>query len=141
MALLEAMRIGCIPVVSDFKIANQEIIRNGINGYVIPHKDVKAFVDRLSDIVKNHENYKRVYEESYKTFIEELSFPVWRKRIHSVIIENSATHKQRTAITRSAFRKVVWRFKMLDKCNLIENHMKEVLPCAIKFYMYYTKLN
>ena len=141
MALLEAMRIGCIPVVSDFKIANQEIIRNGINGYVIPHKDVKAFVDRLSDIVKNHENYKRVYEESYKTFIEELSFPVWRKRIHSVIIENSATHKQRTAITKSAFRKVVWRFKMLDKCNLIENHMKEVLPCAIKFYMYYTKLN
>lgn len=141
MALLEAMRIGCIPVVSDFKIANQEIIRNGINGYVIPHKDVKAFVDRLSDIVKNHENYKRVYEESYKTFIEELSFPVWRKHIHSVIIENSATHKQRTAITKSAFRKVVWRFKMLDKCNLIENHMKEVLPCAIKFYMYYTKLN
>ena len=141
MALLEAMRIGCIPVVSDFKIANQEIIRNGINGYVIPHKDVKAFVDRLSDIVKNHENYKRVYEESYKTFIEELSFPVWRKHIHSVIIENSATHKQRTAITKSAFRKVVWRFKMLKKCNLIENHMKEVLPCAIKFYMYYTKLN
>ena len=102
---------------------------------------VSGVEDTLSDIVKNHENYKRVYEESYKTFIEELSFPVWRKRIHSVIIENSATHKQRTAITKSAFRKVVWRFKMLDKCNLIENHMKEVLPCAIKFYMYYTKLN
>ena len=102
---------------------------------------IKVVEDTLSDIVKNHENYKRVYEESYKTFIEELSFPVWRKHIHSVIIENSATHKQRTAITKSAFRKVVWRFKMLDKCNLIENHMKEVLPCAIKFYMYYTKLN
>ena len=68
-------------IIVNISYSNQGII----NGYVIPHKDVKAFVDRLSDIVKNHENYKRVYEESYKTFIEELSFPVWRKRIHSVI--------------------------------------------------------
>lgn len=141
MALLEAMRIGCIPVVSDFKIVNQEIIRNGINGYVIPHKDVNAFVDRLSDIIKNHESYKNVYEESYKTFIEELSFPVWKERIYSVIIKNSATHKRRKIITKYAFRKTVWHFKMLDKCNLIENYVKEVLPCAIKFYKYYNKLN
>lgn len=137
MALLEAMRIGCIPIVSDFRIANQEIIRDGINGFIISHKDIKSFVDRLSDIIENHANYKNVYEASYKTFVEELSFPVWRKCIYSIISRGALYHKQRRVMKKYAYKVVVNRFKLLDKYNLIENYMTEVLPCAIKFYKYY----
>lgn len=137
MALLEAMRIGCIPIVSDFRIANQEIIRDGINGFIISHKDIKSFVDRLSDIIENHANYKNVYEASYKTFVEELSFPVWRKCIYSIISRGALYHKQRRVMKKYAYKAVVNRFKLLDKYNLIENYMTEVLPCAIKFYKYY----
>lgn len=36
-----------------------------------------------------------------------------------------------------AYKAVVSQFKLLDKYNLIENYMTEVLPCAIKFYKYY----
>ena len=126
MALLEAMRIGCIPIVSDFRIANQEIIRDGINGFIISHKDIK-----------NHANYKNVYEASYKTFVEELSFPVWRKCIYSIISRGALYHKQRRVMKKYAYKAVVNRFKLLDKYNLIENYMTEVLPCAIKFYKYY----
>lgn len=141
MALLEAMRIGCIPIVSDFKIANLEIIQDGINGFIIPHKDVRGFVDRLSDIIKNHANYKNIYEESYKTFVEKLSFPVWRKCIYSIISEGSVCHKQRRKMEKQVYKVVVGQFKLLDKYNLIENYMTEVLPCAIKFYRFYKKQN
>ena len=141
MALLEAMRIGCIPVVSDYKIANQEIIQDGKNGFVISHKDTKAFVDRIVDITKNHANYYNIYEESYKTFVDILSFPVWRKHIQEVIADSSTSHKQRKPMTQFVFKKVVWRFKLLDKYNFIENHIKEVLPCAIKFFKYYKEQN
>ena len=139
MALLEAMRIGCIPVISDYKIANMEIIQDGKNGFIIPHNDLNAFVDRLVDIAKNHSNYRNIYEESYKTFVNELSFPVWKKHINEIIADCSAIHKPRILMTASAFQWVVWRFKMLDKYNFLENHVKEVLPCAIKFYKFYKK--
>ncbi len=137
MALLEALRVGCISIVSDFKIANQEIIQNGKNGYVIPHDDINAFVDRIADIIKNHTNYQQIYEESYKSFVEKLSFPVWEKRIQSIIGGSIISHKKRIRMTPLAYKRVVWKFKLLDKYNLIENYIKEVLPCAIKFYKYY----
>lgn len=140
MALLEAMRVGCIPIVSDFKIANREIIQNGKNGYVIPHNIVKDFVDRLVDICKNHANYYKIYDESYKTFVEELSFPIWRNKIVSVIKESKSFHKTRKKISPFVFKQVVYRFKLLDKYNLIENHITEVLPCAIKFFKYYKNI-
>lgn len=141
MALLEAMRIGCIPVVSDFKIANLEIIQNGKNGYVISHKDIHAFVRILADIAINHSNYKDIYDESYKTFVDELSFSVWKIKIQKLIAEQSLSHMPRKPLNPRAFKLVVWRFKMLDKFNLIENHFKEVLPCAIRFLMFYKKSN
>lgn len=141
MALLEAMRIGCIPIVSDFKIANLEIIQNCKNGYVISHKDVHAFVRKLADIAVNHANYQDIYDESYKTFTEELSFPIWRIKIQQLIAEQTLSHKQRKPFNPRAFKLVGWRFKMLDKFNLIENHLKEVLPCAIRFFTFYKKYN
>ena len=140
MALLEAIRIGCIPVVSDYKIANREIIQDGKSGFIIPHNDVNAFVDRLVDIAKNHPNYRNIYEESYKTFVNVLSFPKWKKHINAVIADNTATHKPRVQMTASTFKWCTWRFRMLDKYNFLENHVKEVLPCAIRFYKFY-KIN
>lgn len=140
MALLEAIRIGCIPVVSDYKIANREIIQDGKSGFIIPHNDVNAFVDRLVDIAKNHPNYRNIYEESYKTFVNVLSFPKWKKHINAVIADNTATHKPRVQMTASTFKWYTWRFRMLDKYNFLENHVKEVLPCAIRFYKFY-KIN
>ena len=51
MALIEAMRIGAICIVSDFPIANKEIIEDGKNGYVIPHTNINGFVERITDII------------------------------------------------------------------------------------------
>lgn len=137
MALLEAMSVGCIPIVSDYKIANKEIIDDAVNGYVIHHKDINAFVQRISHIVMNHCDYHNIYDNSYQDFIAKLSFPIWRNKMLQVFQMSALEHKERLVISKLTFLITVLRFKVLENYNLIENHIKEVLPCAVKFLKYY----
>lgn len=137
MALLEAMSVGCIPIVSDYKIANREIIHDCINGYVIPHKKIASFIERISDIIRNHGKYKNIYECSYRTFVDELSFPHWRKNMQSILSSTKITHSKRKHISRASFNLLVLRFRFLYIYNLIENCVMEVGPCAYRFYKYY----
>lgn len=138
MALLEAMRVGCIPIVSDYNIANKEIIEDGKNGYILSHKDVTSFVELLKNIIINHQSYSRIYDNSYKTFIDRLSFKVWREDIQSVCSDGEPNHKQRkNNFTRTGYLRQKLAFGFLDRYNLIENQLKEVLPSAIKFYKFF----
>lgn len=137
MALLEAMRISCIPVVSDYKVANKEIIKDGVNGFVISHNDISGFVNRLIDIIKNHSKYTSVYEECYNTFIHELSFPVWRKNIQSVVEDDFLCHVKRKELSFIRFKYNALCFWLLYNYDVWEMQFKEYLPSAYKFYKYY----
>lgn len=138
MALLEAMRIGCIPIVADYNIANKEIIEDGKNGYIRPYKDVSSFVELLKDIILNHRSYSSIYDESYKTFTERLSFKIWRKKIRETFFGTKPMHKQRKkSFTRIEYIRQMISFNFIDRYNLIENQLKEVLPSAIKFYKFF----
>lgn len=139
MALLEAMRVGCIPVVSDFNIANKEIINNGVNGFIVPHKNIHQFVALLTKLIEHHPEYWTIYDESYNTFVNKLCFTEWHKKINTLIAETKCNHKSRQKISRWHFVFNVWRFRLLDRYNLIENHIFEVIPCAIKFNRFYKK--
>lgn len=97
MALLEAMRVGTIAITSDFDNGCKEIIKDGYNGYVIPHKDLNGFVERIKDIILNPEKYTGIYVNSYKTYLSELSFAVWKK---------------------------IWIFLLMDHVTNIKNGMK-----------------
>lgn len=138
MALLEAMRIGCIPIVADYNIANKEIIENGKNGYIRSRDNVDSFVDLLKDIILNHNLYSSIYDQSYKTFSDRLSFGVWRNNIMDVCFDKRATHKSRKeTITRIGYIRQVLSFGILNKYNFVENQLKEVLPSALKFYQFF----
>lgn len=140
MALLEAMRVGCIPIVSDYNIANKEVIKDGINGFVIPHRYKKMFEERIKDIICNYSMYNGIYEESYKTFEENLNFSVWNRNINKIFKDGIQTHKKRKkSMTKFHYAFNVFFFRLLDKYNFVENHIKEVLPCAIKFYIFYKR--
>ncbi len=138
MALLEAMRIGCIPIVADYSIANKEIIEDGKNGYIRCHNNVSSFVELITDIILNHQSYSSIYDESYKTFTDRLSFKIWRKKINDVFFCSKPTHKQRLkSFTRIGYIRQMIAFGLIDRYNLIENQLKEVLPSAIKFFKFF----
>lgn len=140
MALLEALRVGCIPVVADFDIANKEIITDSLNGFVIPHNDINAFVNRFKDILLNHSVYEAIYENSYTLYTDRLSFEFWEKKMKDIISNLADNHQERlNNPSMLSYEIVKWQFKFLEKWDLIHNQLTEVLPVAIKFYKLYKK--
>ena len=81
MALLEAMRVGTIPITSDYDNGCKELIRDGYNGFVVPYKDIEGFVIRIIDIISNPDDYVNIYSNSYISFKRQLSFDVWKKKM------------------------------------------------------------
>ena len=95
MSLIEAMRVGAICIVSDFPIANKEIIEDGVNGYVIPHTDIQGFVKRIKDVINNHVEYIHIYDNSYKTYYEKLRYENWKRQMDEIINNPNTSHKAR----------------------------------------------
>lgn len=92
MSLIEAMRVGSICIVSDFPIANKEIIEDGVNGYIIPHKNIQGFVERIKDVINYHSEYSHIYDNSYKTFYEVLRFENWKRQMDGIINNPNISH-------------------------------------------------
>lgn len=138
MALLEAMRVGCITITSDYNNACKEIIEDGVNGYVIPHKDIDRFVDVILSIIQLPLDYQDIYDNSYKTFVEKLSFEVWKKKMDDILQTSRANHKKRILNFDST------KYAMFKRCldkqsnkNLRHLLLHEYLPSALPFYKYF----
>jgi glycosyltransferase involved in cell wall biosynthesis len=72
VCLLEAMGRGCIPVVTDIRSGIPEIIQDDWNGYIICHKDIGTFVQRIrtlrEDLTKRQSISMKAYETIRKDF-------------------------------------------------------------------------
>ena len=113
MSLIEAMRVGAICIVSDFPNANKEIIKDGVNGYVIPHKNIKGFVERIKDIVNNHAEYKCIYENSYKSYCEELRYENWKRQMDEILNNPQTLHNTRgNRVSDAKLMLSIFKFKM-----------------------------
>ncbi|MDQ7030148.1 MAG: glycosyltransferase family 4 protein [Ardenticatenia bacterium] len=63
IALLEAMASG-LPVVVTNTGGTAELVREGVNGYIVPWADVPALVKALSKLISNQEVRQRMGKES-----------------------------------------------------------------------------
>jgi Glycosyltransferase len=141
MALLEAMRIGCIPIVADYNIANREIIIDGYNGFVISHNNIDGFVNKIIDIIDRPSTYDYIYDNCYHTFEDKLCFDVWYKQMSSVLANSDMTHSTRIPFTKYAFKRSLIGYSLSAKLSFFENFCKEIVPCAYKFRNFYRKYN
>jgi len=53
MTILESLQMGVVPVVMDSFPSAKELITNGKNGFLVAYPDVKAFADKLLDLMKD----------------------------------------------------------------------------------------
>ena len=140
MALLEAMRVGTISITSDYNNGCKEIIKDGYNGFVIPHKNVNGFIKRIKDIIINPEKYMSIYNNAYKTFQYELSFAVWKKEMDALISDTNYQHKKRYDVFKyNLFLSYRNKQNRMSKHNMRHLLMYEYLPSAIDFWKYYVK--
>lgn len=140
MSLLETMRYGIITVTSDYKNACREIIKDGYNGFIIPHNKINRFVEIMSDIILNHKKYLSYYDNSIATFKEELCFKVWKEKMDKIIYSDPVNHQ----IRRRKFSKIYYtwirsKLEILDWQNRLHKFLFETLPSAKVFLCEYYK--
>ncbi len=71
LVLIEAMQYS-LPVISTFEGGIPDLVQDGVNGFLVPQKDVLALADRLEILIKNKELRtqfgvagRKIYEENY----------------------------------------------------------------------------
>lgn len=137
MSLIEAMRIGTIPIVSDYDNANKEIIKNGINGFVIDHRNIDRFVEVIMSIITNKNDYFNIYDKAVETYFDELHFDVWKKKMDEILFSSSISHTDRMGkINQKDYNKNTSKFKKLQKKNNLLFLIQEPLPLLFKFQKY-----
>jgi len=69
-SVLEGMACGSIPVVGELDVY-REIIRDGVNGFIVPLNDSIALAQRLSFVLENWESYRKRFGEFNRKYISE----------------------------------------------------------------------
>lgn len=135
MSLIEAMRVGAVCVVSDFNNANKEIIRDGIDGCVVNHRDVKACVERFVDIIKNHGAYDKFYDASRERYNSLLSVETWQDKMNGAVIDAPMGHcKRKAAPGKLALRMAVLRYKLAAMVCRAWVTIEEDISTLLRFY-------
>jgi glycosyltransferase involved in cell wall biosynthesis len=86
MSLLEAMRGGTVPLVSNCPSAMREIVRDGQNGFVLDGTDPAAFVSRIEALMDDRELLGRLMRNSRQTFVEQLNPQVWLRAFEKLFV-------------------------------------------------------
>lgn len=113
MTLLEAMRAGCIPIVSDAKHGSREIIEDSKAGVIVRQGSSKTLMDTISDILSEPDKYEHLYLKSHTYMLNCLSQKVWREKMMAIISKCLHADKHFKPLTRSAFIKSAYGFKLL----------------------------
>jgi glycosyltransferase involved in cell wall biosynthesis len=67
LALLEAMGHGCVPVVTDISSGIPEVVRNEVNGYLVPVGSTHAFAARLAALYHDLDQRRKLAESAFAT--------------------------------------------------------------------------
>lgn len=55
MTIIESMQFNCIPIVYNSFTAIGDIIKSGVNGFLIPENDERAFLSAMNNLVENEQ--------------------------------------------------------------------------------------
>ncbi len=67
LSLLQGMSLGKPAVVTDFG-GNPGVIRDGINGFLVPPKDPAAMADRIEKLLTDEELYRKMSEKCFEIY-------------------------------------------------------------------------
>lgn len=138
MAMIEAMRAGCIIITSDYENACQEMIDDKVNGFVIPHNNVQGFVDRIQDIINYHDKYFSIYDACYENYLERFSFKPWQKQMMDLFELRITNHSSRFQnFNDEKYQKDLKWLMRRQRYNKYHMLLFETLKSAIPFYIKY----
>jgi glycosyltransferase involved in cell wall biosynthesis len=86
LSLLEGMAMG-LPVVTTPVGGIPEIVKDGVNGYLVSPKDVEMLAERILTLVKEPGKRQRMGEANARLYREQLSAHKVVARIHTLLRE------------------------------------------------------
>ena len=85
ITLIEAMRYGCIPIVSDAKHGSLDAITNGVNGIIVRQNSAKEIFEIIKDIIIDHKKYYSIYSNSFEYYSKFLIEDVWKVQMTNLM--------------------------------------------------------
>jgi glycosyltransferase involved in cell wall biosynthesis len=105
MTLLEAMREGCIPVISDAKHGSLELIQMLGCGDIVKKCNGYTIYKHLKQIIEHIDEFRDCYKNTYEFSKKDLSQKVWEEQMNQIIILSSKNKKIVEQFTRNRFVK------------------------------------
>lgn len=91
MVLVEASAYGCVPVVFDSYASAKDVIRDGINGILVPAFDKQAYAAAVLRLIRNEHERKRLSasaKENADSFSLEHIGEKWLQMLETIIFKN-----------------------------------------------------
>lgn len=137
MTLLEAMRAGCIPVVSDSQHGSREILEQGGFGKIVKQGNSEDLFMVIKDIIENHDKYQGDYLETYNYSKTSLSQFVWAQKMMRVIDLALKVEKEYIKMDTQAYNNSLSGFEKQYK-RIRREEQIESMKCRLYLeYMYY----
>lgn len=96
ITLIEAMRSGCIAIVSDARHGSLDAITNEKKGIIVKQGSANAIVNALTDIIQHPGKYKHLYKSSYDYYKANLTRDIWKLNMGRAL-NAPASHTPRQA--------------------------------------------
>lgn len=97
MTLIEGMRSGTIPLVSDCPSAMREIVKHGVSGFVSPQNSARSFFENIVKLGKSRILRQALMIGARTTYERELAANIWAERMLDVL---SRTRPKRSSLGR-----------------------------------------
>lgn len=121
MTLLEAMRGGCIPIISDSNHGSLDIIHDSNAGIITKQDNSEDLYSAITDILTNHSKYYDYYFKTYKYSKEVLSRDKWIMQMQNVFSKAIMKEKTTEVLNRYKFYRSLIPFRWL----IIKHHFKK----------------
>lgn len=73
LVIAEAMINGTVPVVTELKGITDNLIADGVNGYLLPQDDVDAFVGKITTLINNPEQLMQFKKQATASALEKFT--------------------------------------------------------------------
>lgn len=103
ITLIEAMRSGCIAIVSDARHGSLDAITDGKNGIIVKQGSARAIVNALTDIIQHPDKYKHLYKASYDYYKSNLTRDIWKSNMDRALNAPSSHAPRQSAIDTSRY--------------------------------------
>lgn len=129
MTLLEAMRGGCIPIVSDAKHGSLEIIKESNAGFIVKQGDSQEIFNLIGELISNHNHYVHIYSESNSFLNTYLSQEIWAKKMNELISDVVSSNKPFIPFNKRKFIISTTKFHFL---NYVERLKAMILSAVVR---------